>query len=112
MLEEVVRRLVGLYLSSRDLRVRLALARLPAVGPEPCLVSRNGDMGMQLYDAVVALDDFDLRAGLIELMAPTDVRRQRQSPAALQCHARPIGTARIQLEPPDSASRGDLVPAG
>src|SRR5215207_8544135 len=89
VLEEVVRRLVGCHLACGDLRVGLVLASLPAVGPEPCLVGRNGHVRMKLDDAVVTFDDFHLSTGFIELMAPAYVHRQRQRSTALQCHVGP-----------------------
>lgn len=56
-------------------RVYLALARLPPLGPEPCLVGRNRKVRMELDHTVLTLDDLDLRARLIQAMTAPDVSR-------------------------------------
>jgi hypothetical protein len=58
-------------LARLDVSIHLALALLPALGPEPPLVRRNGYTRMQLDDAVVALDHLYLGASLIEMVPAT-----------------------------------------
>ena len=74
---ESVGRVVDCYLSALHVLVDLPLALLPSIGPEPLLICRHGNVAVQLYDAVIALDDPDLSPRLIEVVATAEIRRKR-----------------------------------
>jgi len=61
---------------SLDVGVDLVLACLGTLSPEPCLVRGYGDLGTQLDDAVLALDDLDLRPGFVEVVATANIGGQ------------------------------------
>ena len=67
----------------RDMRIDFPLHRLPSLGPEPALVGRHRQHGAKLNSPVVMLEQFELRARLIEMQAPAKLNRQRDRPACL-----------------------------
>ncbi|MDQ6776665.1 MAG: hypothetical protein M3071_10725 [Actinomycetota bacterium] len=74
-----------------DVSIHLTLTLLPPFGPKPFLVDWDGDVGMQLDDAVIALDNFDLRTGLVEVVTTTKLCRKRERSPRLdaevnRCH--------------------------
>ena len=66
-----------------DILVRFALHGLPALGPEPGLVGRDGQDRLQLDVTVLVLDDLHLCARLVQVHAPPKVSRQGDGPAGL-----------------------------
>jgi hypothetical protein len=54
-----------------DVSIHLTLALLPPFRPKPFLVGWDGDVGVQFDDAVIALDNFDLSAGFVEVVTTT-----------------------------------------
>lgn len=66
-----------------DVLVDLAFHRLPSIGPEPTLVGRDRQNGLELDHAVFTLDDPDLRPGFIKVHAAAKLGRQGDGPARL-----------------------------
>jgi hypothetical protein len=56
--------------------VHTSLAELPLSRPKPSLVGRHRDLRTQLDHPIVALDDLDLGAGSIEVVAATQIGGQ------------------------------------
>ena len=50
-----------------DVRIDLALHRLPPLRPEPALIGRNRQDRKKLHPAIFLFDDLDLGAWLIEV---------------------------------------------
>jgi hypothetical protein len=69
----VHRRLVSFYVL-----VDVAFHSLPTVGPKPRLVRRDREPGPKFDDAVVALDDLDVRAGFVQAITTTELCRKRE----------------------------------
>ncbi len=90
--EERLRGVVARDLTPSDMVIHLALHALPALRPEPDLVGRDRDGGMQLDDAVGALDDLHLHPRLIEVEAASDVGRQGDQATPLDRHVRSVVT--------------------
>lgn len=59
-----------------------ALTLLPIRFPEPCLVGWHGHLGAQLDDTILTLNDLDLRARLVKVVAPADISRQDDLPTS------------------------------
>jgi len=71
--EKVVRAVVAIDLATFDVLIYLALHILPTVGPEPRLLSRNGDLRAKLDYAILAFDDLHLCSRFVETVATADV---------------------------------------
>ena len=56
--------------------IDLALHGLPAIGPEPSLIRRNGQNLPELDAAIVLLHDLDLRARFVQMQPAPKVSRQ------------------------------------
>lgn len=84
--EEILRSVMDLNFPRLDKSVHFALALLPAFRPEPFLVCWDRNLRMQFDDSVIALDDFNLRAGLIEVVATTNPSREGESSPRLDAH--------------------------
>lgn len=69
---------MNLDLARLNVSIHLTLTLLPPFGPKPFLVDWDREVGTQLDDAVIALDHFDLRAGLVEVVTPTKVSGKRE----------------------------------
>ena len=67
--------------SCGDIRVGVALHLLPALRPEPGLVSGYRRQWVQLDDLVLPLDDAYLRSGLVQVVPSTQVGRKRKGSA-------------------------------
>ena len=73
--------------------VDFLFASLPAVLPEPALISGHRQGRPKFQDAVLAFSDLDLRAGLVEMQPTSNVCRQRHDTSGLngdetmECHA-------------------------
>lgn len=73
---EGLRAVVYPALAACVLLIYLALDGLPARGPEPELVSENRKRWAKFEDAVLPLDQFQLRPGLVQVEASADRRRK------------------------------------
>jgi hypothetical protein len=58
---------------SRHVLVDLLLALLPAVLPEPALISRDRQRRPKLENAVLTFSDLDLRTRLVEMQPTSNV---------------------------------------
>jgi hypothetical protein len=66
-----------------DVGVGFALHRLPAIGPEPGLVSRHRDDRHQLEAPVIVLDQLELRVRAIEMETAPEIGRKGDRAACL-----------------------------
>ena len=100
---------MGRRLAPPYLLVSLPLHPLPAFGPEPRLVGRHRDAWTQLEHAVIALDELDVDAGVVEAMTSPDLGRKCQDSAPLKCEVMDSFHASqhscITVEPQDGATR-------
>ncbi len=84
--EELLGGVVDGALALLDVGIDLPLHLLPALRPEPGLVGRDRHGRVQLDDAVIAFDDLDLGARLVDPEPAPDVRRQRDEATLLDRH--------------------------
>ncbi len=63
--------------------IHAAFTLLPALTPEPRLVRRDRKLRMQFDHPIIPLDDLNLSAGVVKLVATPHPRGQYQLPAAL-----------------------------
>ena len=84
MCEELIGRLVYSHLAAGGVLVDLTLTTLPLFGPKPRLVGRHRQCRAQLDDTVIALEDLDLRARLIQMHPPAQLAGQCDESAGLQ----------------------------
>lgn len=62
-----------LDLTCSDVLVNATFAALPLSGPEPCLIRRDRHLRVQLDDPILPLNYLDLRSGLVQPVATSQV---------------------------------------
>ena len=67
----------------RDVLIDLAFHRLPSIGPEPALIGRDWQDGLEFDHTILTLDDPDLCPGLVKVHPSAQVGRQSDGPARL-----------------------------
>jgi hypothetical protein len=80
VLEERLAGLVERRLSGREVGIRRNLHRLPAHCPGPGLVFGNCELPVEFDHAVIPLDDSNLGARLVEMVALAQVGREHEKP--------------------------------
>jgi len=63
-----------------------SLAELPLSRPKPSLIGRHRNLRTQLDHPIVALDDLDLGAGSIKVVAAAQIGRQHDLAPATNSH--------------------------
>lgn len=70
----------------RNVVVDFLFALLPAILPEPALISGDGQGWPKLQDTILAFGDLNLCAGLIQMQSTPDLGRQRHDTSCLDRH--------------------------